>query len=471
MKVTFEVLESPDPKERGETLPVDLPEHSSITIGREYDVRLPLRGGDYISRHHLVMEVVEARCFIRDMSSTNGTFVRHRDAPETAWEESPPKQATPIHDGDCIRLGKMPASRTTLRVHFKLPRPETRVEEEVEAEVYCTKCGAPAPQDATTGEGAYICPKCRAQQAIHPNEERLPTITPDYETLKELGRGGMGVVYQARRVTPGNPKVPQGTLVALKTIIAKRALTQKDRYRFKRESQVCKALFHPHLVRFFEHCNFKADERFWFVMEYVEGVDAAHGLPFSLEETFLIADQILEALDYAHQAPVPGVKDGEIVIEEGATHRDIKPSNILITGRGTPALHAKLTDFGLAKAFQFAGQSHFTATNTKGGAPYYMSPEHVTDFRMAGPLSDIYSLGATLYTLLTGKLPYEVNPHDDIFLVTLEEPVIPPDQPFPYPKIRPIIEKATEKEPADRYQSAAEIRTALAGISRPVGRK
>lgn len=467
MKIIFEVLESPDADERGKVLPIELAEHSSVTVGREYDSRLPLRGGDYISRHHLVVEVNEPRCYIRDLGSKNGTFVRRRAASEEAWEQSLPHQATELHSGDVIRLGRMPATRTVLRVRFEFPLPETRLEADVSPVVYCVQCASPAPGDITTGAGDYICPQCRAQAVQHPGEARLPTLTPDYELLSVIGRGAMGVVYKARRITPDNPDVPPSALVAIKTIIPEKELQDRDRARFRREAEVCAALYHPHLVRFYESCSFDKAETLWFAMEYVDGQNAARRAPLALDEALRITDQLLDALAYAHRAPVPGIRNGEVVIQKGAAHRDIKPGNILISGSGA-TLHAKLTDFGLAKAFQFAGQSNFTGSNACGGSPHYMSPEHIKDFQQAGPLADIYAMGATLYTLLTGALPYAAPAGEDIFLVMLEEPIIPPGEPFPYPALRPLIEQATQKRPEDRFPSAAAMRAALAEIRRGV---
>ena len=209
-------------------------------------------------------------------------------------------------------------------------------------------------------------------------------------------------------------------------------------------------------------------------MEYVAGSNGAQLAPLPLEDALTVADQILAGLDYAHYASIPTTIDGESVLQRGAVHRDIKPSNILLTGQG-PTLQAKLADFGLAKGFQFAGQSHFTSTTETRGTPAYISPDQILNYRDVKPAADIYSFGATFYTLLTGQLPYAFENSEDAFIHILEKPIIPLHNWTPFPhhhdnqrwnQVAQVVEKAMQKQPEDRYQSAAEMRADLATISK-----
>jgi serine/threonine protein kinase len=279
----------------------------------------------------------------------------------------------------------------------------------------------------------------------------------------------MGVVYQAQRVAPDHADIFPGTIVALKVVIPDQPVNERDQARFKREAELCQILRHPHIVAVLDSCNFY-DEVLWFAMEYVAGQDGAKLAPFPLDEALTIADQILAALDYAHQVEIPGVIGQEKVIQHGVVHRDIKPSNIMVTRTGA-TLQAKLTDFGLAKAYQFAGQSNFTETGEFKGTMAYLSPDQLLDYRYAKPAADIYSFGATLYTLLTGEIPYLSKGLN--MLDILEARILPlqhhtpfPDQhdPHRWAAVAKIIETAMKKEPENRYPSAAVMRAALAKI-------
>jgi serine/threonine protein kinase len=281
----------------------------------------------------------------------------------------------------------------------------------------------------------------------------------------------MGVVYKAYRVTPGLPELPPGTLVALKVIQPDQQLSEKDRARFKREVELCHLLRHPHIVPILDHCAF-GEDLFWFAMEYVAGEDAGKRAPFSIAEALIIADHILAALDYAHHVEIPGLIRGKQVIQRGIVHRDLKPANIMVTGRGQ-SIRARLTDFGLAKAFQFAGSSSFTETGEIGGTMTYISPDQLLNYREVGPAADLYSFGATLYTLLTGEVPYRTKGLDwgeileaNIVPLLDHTPLAAQAEPQLWAALAKVIETAMQKNPEARYPSAAAMRTALATISR-----
>ena len=230
-----------------------------------------------------------------------------------------------------------------------------------------------------------MCPACR-EAGKDP-----PQPVPGYEVIRELGRGGMGVVHLARHVATGR-------LVAVKLIIPECAAGERAVQMFLREISVLSRLDHPAIVRFHEVGS--ACGQFFFVMDYVEAVDLpallAGQSPGPATRTACgVVCQALEGLGHAH--------------ELGFVHRDIKPSNLLVS-REKRKLRVKLADFGLAKNFEGAGLSGMTRHGDIRGSLAYMPPEQVLDCRHAGPAADLFSAAATLYALLARILAAPLPP-------------------------------------------------------------
>jgi serine/threonine-protein kinase len=274
--------------------------------------------------------------------------------------------------------------------------------------------------------------------------EGLPDFgvtVPGYQLLGLLGRGGMGVVYRARHLALER-------IVALKMISAGAHASEKERARFQREAQAVARLQHSNIVQLFEVGE--ADGHAFLSLEYVSGgsLDVkADGVPQPPGEAARLVQLLAQAMSYAH--------------ERGVIHRDLKPSNVLLEvspaqpqGLGVP----KISDFGLAKRLEDAsGQTHSGAIL---GTPSYMSPEQA-DARSqeVGPLSDLYSLGAILYQLLTG-IPLFRGP---TILDTLEQ--VRTREPVPVRQLQPkvprdletICLKCLQKEPAKRYPNCTAL--------------
>ena len=255
----------------------------------------------------------------------------------------------------------------------------------------------------------------------------------DYELLGELGAGGIGKVYKARhRITQ--------RLEALKVLQQDQVGTPEMVERFVREIRVLASLNHPNIAAL--HTAFRYEDRLVMVMEYVEGeaLSSQHlAGQVSIPQAVEYIRQVLRALVYAH--------------ERGVIHRDIKPSNILIIGQ--PAPTAKLLDFGLAVSGR---DPSFTASGTILGSLYYMSPEQVRGERVDAR-SDLYSLGVTFYEIVSGRRPFEGNSQYEILDGHLRQQPIPPTDINPNvpPRLAGVILKALVKDPAARYQSAAEF--------------
>jgi predicted Ser/Thr protein kinase len=256
----------------------------------------------------------------------------------------------------------------------------------------------------------------------------------DYELLRELARGGMGVVFLARQVSLHRP-------VALKMILAGQLADEADVKRFHLEAEAAANLDHPGIVPIYEVGQHEGQH--FFSMGFVEGQSLAQKLaggPLPPCEAAALLVKVAEAVAYAHQ--------------HGVIHRDLKPANILLDAHGSP----RITDFGLAKNVQ--GDSGLTGSGQILGTPSYMPPEQAGGNRGAvGPAADVYAMGATLYGMVTGRPPFQAaTVVDTVQMVVSQEPVPPRRLNVTIPRdLETIILKCLEKEPRRRYGSAAAL--------------
>ena len=253
----------------------------------------------------------------------------------------------------------------------------------------------------------------------------------------ELGRGGMGVVYKARQSDLGRE-------VALKMILSSHLASSEALGRFQEEARAAAGLTHPNIVTVYEAGQIEGQP--YFAMQYIAGSSLSQRIRSGLMDTHDAAKVVLaiaEAVSHLHR--------------HGIIHRDLKPSNILLDEAGTPYV----TDFGLVKVL--SGDSHRTTSGAIVGTPSYMSPEQAAGRRDLGPATDVYSLGAILYELLTGRPPFrEENPLDTLVQVLESEPVPPR-------KLRPqvpadlqlICLRCLEKSPTERFASAEALAKTL----------
>jgi predicted Ser/Thr protein kinase len=264
-----------------------------------------------------------------------------------------------------------------------------------------------------------------------PSPADLGERFPQLEILELLGRGGMGYVYKARQ-----PALDR--LVALKLLPPEIAGETGFAERFGREARALARLSHPAIVTV--HDSGQVEGQYYFVMEYVDGVNlrqALHAADGRMEptEAMRIVSAVCDALDYAH--------------EEGVVHRDIKPENILLDGRG----RVKIADFGLAKLLVANGDSpsYLTLTQPRQvmGTPHYMAPEQTERPLEVDHRADIYSLGVVFYEMLTGELPLGRFP-------------LPSEIGRGDSALDEIVAKALAKDPTRRFQRASEVGTAVA---------
>jgi serine/threonine protein kinase len=320
----------------------------------------------------------------------------------------------------------------------------------------CPSCGRTFDDEG--GEGQGTCPHCGAAPGSDPSGETMaltpqqmkaaglgapPAPPPDgsyrhvikgYELLKKLGEGGMGGVFLARQKSTGKH-------VALK--ILRGALARDRDYvtRLAREAKLASELDHPNIIRAFE--TGESSGHHYLAMDYVEGKSLNDVLEIQgvlrEKESLEIALQMARALAYAHTM--------------GIVHRDIKPDNIMITREGT----AKLADLGLAK--QVDSESGLTQTGTTMGTPDYMSPEQARGDKDIDIRSDIYSLGATLFRMVTGKPPFEGPSPGVVIAKRLTE--VPPSPSEVNPTVSSrcdrLISRMISPHRDDRHQTPQEL--------------
>ncbi|NDC63702.1 MAG: serine/threonine protein kinase [Planctomycetia bacterium] len=289
-----------------------------------------------------------------------------------------------------------------------------------------SSAATPAPSSAATGElvGAEFLPGATP----------LPATLGDYELLEEIGRGGMGVVYRARQRSLGR-------VVAIKMLLRRDLASPADLSRFRSEAEAAAHLDHPGIVPIFEvgECGGHP----FYSMRLIEGTTLAKRLAegrVQPREGAALLARVAEAVQAAHA--------------RGVLHRDLKPSNILIDEDGRP----HVSDFGLAK--RLADGASVTHTGAILGTPCYMSPEQAAGSRGdVGPASDVWSLGAILYQLLTGRPPFQASSPMDTLLAVLEsDPPVPRSIDARVDRdLEMIALKSLQKPQELRYSSAADL--------------
>ena len=333
--------------------------------------------------------------------------------------------------------------------------------QDLPATAVCPKCGRTLPQDAPRG----LCTKCLFAAMLDDGpldgppqstpKLSLPRAFGQYELIKEVARGGMGIVYIARQQQINR-------LVALKVLAAGQFAAPDFVKRFRTEAEAVASLDHPNIVPIYEVGECEGQP--FFSMKFVEGGSLAQRIsdlkcPISNREAAELIATLAQAVHYAHQ--------------RGILHRDIKPGNVLLGAQGEP----HLTDFGVAKLVE--KNSTLTRTMAILGTPSYMSPEQARgEARQLTTAVDVYGLGAVLYDLLTGHPPFAGGTTmETVLQVVNKEPRRPSTiKPGTESDLETICLKCLEKNPSARYGSAEALAEDLERwlrqepiLARPVG--
>jgi len=411
MRVEINVIAGPA---KGYRFTFDKPD--CFLFGRAADAHVSLPDDRYVSRQHFFLEISPPECKLRDLDSKNGVFVNGvryggRKSPEAGVNQAP-KGANEVYlkDGDEIAVGK-----TRIKVFIQS---ESKPQEHI---IRCSLCGKDVTDEADllaqTGQTEYVCRSCRektpgkelkkilkdalaSEQARSASESSSGLLNiRGYHVEHEIKHSGIGMIYKARELRTGQS-------VVIKTLPPEEDADPYKAYIFQREFNIIRQLNHKHIVRFFEHG--KNDDIFYFILEFVDGMDLAKfirlkGGRVSLDEAVPIMLGILDGLAYAHYAKITlQDAEGESEIFEGIVHRNLKPQNILLT-RKERLWIPKIADFGLSKSFESAGLTDVTTPGDVFGTPIYWSREQITHYRYLDPATDVFSIAAVFYEMLTGS--------------------------------------------------------------------
>ncbi|MBP9663003.1 MAG: protein kinase [Pyrinomonadaceae bacterium] len=427
MRVTLHVVAGP---QTGRDFSFD--QHDTFLIGRSDDAQFCLPHDRFFSRHHCLIEIAPPQAFLRDLNSTNGCFVNGMRVAEAH-----------LKSGDRIQGGE-----TVLEVEVTTGLEDFANTAELLSHpsvvnVTCLNCSVPAAVEATHPEAklSFVCDDCREKLKTNPQP------IPNYQMIRVIGQGGMGSVMLGRSDADGRA-------VAIKTLLPEVAVSEQSLKRFMREIEVAASLKHPNIVEYVAHGTHNG--LVYLVTEFIQGMDASRlarhrGGKLDFREAIQVVEQTLAALDFAHNL--------------GFVHRDIKEQNILVAG-DFPGSTAKLTDFGLSKSFKETGMSGVTMVGDVAGTIAYMPPEQIRDFKEVRPPSDIYAIGMTAYSLLTGAHALDIAPKAGIaetVKAIFERPVVPIRSRVPeVPEhVASVIETSLAKQPEMRWRTAGAMREAL----------
>jgi eukaryotic-like serine/threonine-protein kinase len=406
---------------------ITLADNQSVIMGRgsESNFRIP---DPSISRKHCQIANTQRGLLIADLGSSNGTYVNGQRL-ATGW--------APLRPNDQVILGQ----NEVRVIGYEQPQQPPGYPQQ----------GSYAGQgQPMQGQGQPMHGQPQGMMGQHPGMQQQqprpdfdPNMVDGYQIQSKLGQGAFGSVYRAVRHA-------NNQIVALKTIKPQLVREPKDLARFFREAETGRKLVHQNITQIFDAGECRGVH--YIAMEFIDGSEVSKLIDqygrLDVGYALRVTIQIANALQHA--------------TERGIVHRDIKPENIMITSQCV----AKLVDFGLAKSFQQAGSSGLTAPGEGMGTLAYMPPEQLDNALNADQRSDIYSLGATLYHMLSGSRPFNEKTTRSFIMKILNKmpPPIRQVNPTVPQELSDIIERAMAKKPEDRYQQPGEMEAELTAL-------
>lgn len=334
--------------------------------------------------------------------------------------------------------------------------------------LYCPSCDLEVQVQGYERDHQYFCTRCSGElifASTRPDRgEKRSELPPEMKDSgedpfidKEIGgcriieriaRGGMGTVYRAEQVHLGRT-------VALKVLAPELAEDVTFVKRFVQEARAVAELSHPNIIHIIDAGA--SEGAFYFTMEFIEGENLNQIIKkrgrLSVDDSLVIIEQAADALAHAHG--------------RGIVHRDIKPENVLVTTEGV----VKIADLGLAKRTFDQSASAITQAGSILGTPYYMAPEQARDFRLADERSDVYSLGVTLYKMLSGTVPYDGSSPIEVMMKALsgEKTSLDEIDPTISSEVCVLVDRMMSVEPEGRFRSAEVCRKAITSLRRHLG--
>jgi tRNA A-37 threonylcarbamoyl transferase component Bud32 len=431
MPIKLHVVKGAEP---GQVLLV--PDGGSVVIGRSKNADVCL-DDKMLSRQHMKVESRQGAAFLMDLASSNGTYLNGERVKESR-----------IVSGDKIKIGShifhVEIGEGAAGADGSLAAAQgglgalaaAAARKEV---VFCARCYRAATKDEASESlgGVWLCLDC-AEGKPFPE-----TMIEGFKILQQIGDGQLGPVFKARHLALMKN-------VAIKIIRAERAVDENVVRRFVREAKIGGRLFHPHILEMYD-AAVSQSHHYYVTMEWVDGetlhdrVKASGAQPVA--EVLRIAAAVAEALGYAH---------GQKVV-----HRDVRPANVFLGKKG----EVKLGGFGLARPIEAATEEfgEITPPGIAKGTLHFVPPEQLADARSCDLRADIYALGATMYTALAGKPPFDAPAIGEVIENVKAGCYVPlatvrPDCP---PEVVQIVQAALAPDRALRYPSAAEMLAAI----------
>jgi hypothetical protein len=392
-----------------------------------------------LSRIHCEIEASDGRFVIRDLGSRNGTHLNEKKLEGDAN----------LNDGDVIKIGDtfmsfsvMASAPDILESGSDLTGGEgTGQTQFVKKHQTCGRCGAIIPsRDLDAGKAREITGKLVCAHCLDPYLEK---DIHGYKLLENMGAGAMGAVYRVIEQDTGRE-------FALKLLSSAMTANPEAVSRFLREAVSGGHLDHPNIVKIFESGVDVDSGHYFLIMEFVDGESLKKAVEtrgaFGYKKVMTIALQMARALNTAFQKNI--------------VHRDIKPANILLSKSG----YAKLVDLGTSKSLESSGLASITRSGVGMGTVAFMPPEQIADAKHADHRSDIYSLGASLYYMLTADRPFSGKTPSEYFEAIRTRPVAwPEDTPIP-DQVKELIQKMMAKSPEDRPQAPGDLENEIEEI-------
>ncbi len=432
---------------------------TTCIIGRssECNIQLP-DDADHktISRYHCLLDINPPNIRIRDFGSKNGTYVNDKKIGQRESHQTPEEAAKlqfPEYDlqqDDEIKLGK-----TIFAVNFEKDPQEINIS--INIPNYCPPT-IDGNQELT--QAPNFLETIKRWLGLAANGNNNLTVIRGYNIIQLLGKGGFGEVYLAQHNDSAK-------LIALKIMLPAIAANENAVQRFLRETENTKALQHPHVVQLIDYGFFEGI--FFFTMEYCAGGTVAdlmqqQGGKLPVDIAVAITLQILDGLEYSHNAEIPYVKlgNGGFGKGRGLVHRDLKPGNVFLNYNNDGKLIVKIGDYGLAKAFDLAGLSGQTMTGTKAGTPVFIPRQQVLNFKYTQPEVDVWAAAACLYNMLTGVYPRNFIGNDVFLAVLMNDPVPIRERDASIPqRLAEVIDLGLGEKPEIYFKSAVEFKKAL----------